>query len=340
MKKIFAIAAACAALVGCVKNDVDFSGNYAQGERIDFATVSGLQTDGRAAYTSHNHFVAAAFLLNEGETWAGVHTTAAQYFANERVEQRSLGGETVWTTSTAYYWPAKGSLTFFAYAPEGISATRTWDANRNYVFADFSVETNKNIDFMVADIVKEAKGNPVNTVFRHKLTQIKVGITKAADDVRDITLTQVKLNGVYHTGTYTMPYNHVPGTTGVNDYWTVAAGPSSESCVLFDGITDPADAITVTDVTTAVPLDHIYVIPQAFTSASQLEVTYTVESGSATETVNVKISLHDLDSVDQRWSINELISYNLTIGDVEQIIWAPTEEGWDESSENSYTIEI
>ena len=334
MKKIFAIAAACAALVGCVKNDVDFSGNYAQGERIDFATVSGLQTDGRAAYTSHNHFVAAAFLLNEGETWAGVHTTAAQYFANERVEQRSLGGETVWTTSTAYYWPAKGSLTFFAYAPEGISATRTWDANRNYVFADFSVETHKNIDFMVADIVKEAKGNPVNTVFRHKLTQIKVGITKAADDVRDITLTQVKLNGVYHTGTYTMPYNHVPGTTGVNDYWTVAAGPSSESCVLFDG------AITVTDVTTAVPLDHIYVIPQAFTSASQLEVTYTVESGSATETVNVKISLHDLDSVDQRWSINELISYNLTIGDVEQIIWAPTEEGWDESSENSYTIEI
>lgn len=334
MKKIFAIVAACAALVGCVKNDVDFSGNYAQGERIDFATVSGLQTDGRAAYTSHNHFVAAAFLLNEGETWAGAHTTAGQYFANQRVEQRSLGGETVWTTSTAYYWPAKGSLTFFAYAPEGISATRSWDADKNYVFADFSVETNKNVDFMVADIVKEAKGNPVNTVFRHKLTQIKVGITKAADDVRTITLTQVKLNGVYHTGTYTMPYNHVPGTTGVNDYWTVASGPSSESCVLFDG------TITVTDVTANVPLEHKYVIPQAFTSASQLEVIYTVKSGSATETVNVKISLHDLDTVDQRWGINESISYNLTIGDVEQIIWAPTEEGWDESSENSYTIEI
>ncbi len=340
MKKIFAIAAACVALVGCVKNEVDFSGNYAQGERIDFATVSGLQAEGRAAYTSHDHFVAAAFLLNEGETWADVHSSAEQYFSNERVEKRLLGGETVWTTSTAYYWPAKGSLIFFAYAPEGISATRSWDANRNYVFADFSVETNKDVDFMVADIVKGATGNPVNTVFRHKLTQIKIGITKASDDVRTITLTQVKLNGVYSTGTYTMPYNHVPGTSGVNDYWTVASGPSSESCVLFDGITDPADAITITDATTAVPLEHKYVIPQAFTSVSQLEVIYTIENGSATETVNVKISLHDLDTVDQRWGINELISYNLTIGDVDQIIWAPTEEGWDESSSNSYTIEI
>lgn len=340
MKKLIAIAAACVALASCVKNEVDFSGNFAQGERIDFATVSGLQTDGRAAYTSHDHFVAAAFLLNEGETWAGVHTTADQYFANERVEKRSLGGEEVWTTSTAYYWPAKGSLTFFAYAPEGISATRSWDEDRNYVFADFSVETNKNVDFMVADIVKEAKGNPVNTLFRHKLTQIKVGITKAGDDSRTITLTQVKLNGVYHTGTYTMPYNHVPGTSGVNDYWTVAAGPSSESCVLFDGITDSANAITVTSATTEVPLAHKYVIPQAFTSGSQLEVTYTVESGHATETVNVKISLHDLDTIDQRWGINELISYNLTIGDVEQIIWAPTEEGWDQSDTNSYIIKI
>ena len=327
MKKLIAIAAACVALASCVKNEVDFSGNFAQGEKIDFQAVQGVQVESRGDFEG-NAFIAAAFLLNEGETWAGAHNTAQEYFTNETVTNTT--GE--WTTSTAYYWPARGSLTFYAVAPTGFTADRQWNANKDYIISNYSVETNKNVDLRVADIVREAKGNDVPAVFRHKLTKVNFGITKSASDPREIKLKSIVINGVYSTGTYTMPYNTVHGSGTIVDFWTVPDGASSEVCTLFSG------DLTVTDATQAITIEHSYMIPQEFTSASYLTVVYTVTNNGATETVTVKKHLgDDIDTADKMWNMNENISYNFTIGTVEQIKWAPTQETW---TDQSFTIPL
>lgn len=324
MKKLIAIAAACVALASCVKNEVDFSGNFAQGERIDFQAVQGVQVESRGAFEG-NAFIAAAFLLNEGETWAGAHNTAQEYFKNETVTNTT--GE--WTTGTAYYWPARGSLTFYAVAPTGFTADRQWNANKDYIISNYSVETNKSVDLRVADIVREAKGNDVPAVFRHKLTKVNFGITKSASDPREIKLKSIVINGVYSTGTYTMPYNTVHGSGTIVDFWTVPDGASGETCKLFEG------DLTVTDATQAITIEHSYMIPQEFTSASYLTVVYTVTNNGATETVTVKKHLgDDIDTADKMWNMNENISYNFTIGTVEQIKWAPTQEDWTTESWN------
>lgn len=324
MKKLIAIAAACVALASCVKNEVDFSGNFAQGEKIDFQAVQGVQVESRGNFEG-NAFIAAAFLLNEGETWAGAHNTAQEYFKNETVTNTT--GE--WTTGTAYYWPARGSLTFYAVAPTGFTADRQWNANKDYIISNYSVETNKNVDLRVADIVREAKGNDVPAVFRHKLTKVNFGITKSASDPRTIILKSIVISGVYSTGTYTMPYNTVHGSGTIVDFWTVPDGASSEVCTLFSG------DLTVTNATQAITIEHSYMIPQEFTSASYLTVVYTVTNNGATETVTVKKHLgDDIDTADKMWNMNENISYNFTIGTVEQIKWAPTQEDWTTESFN------
>ena len=327
MKKLIAIAAACVALASCVKNEVDFSGNFAQGEKIDFQAVQGVQVESRGNFEG-DAFIAAAFLLNEGETWAGAHTTAQEYFKNETVTNTT--GE--WTTGTAYYWPARGSLTFYAVAPTGFTADRQWNANKDYIISNYSVETNKDVDLRVADIVREAKGNVVPAVFRHKLTKLNFGITKAASDPREIKLQSIVISGVYSTGTYTMPYNTIHGSSTVVDFWTVPDGASGETCTLFD------DELTVTGATQTIAIDHHYMIPQEFTSASHLTVVYTITNNGATETVTVKKHLgDDIDTTDKMWNMNENISYNFTIGTVEQIKWAPTQEDW---TDQSFTIEL
>lgn len=327
MKKLIAIAAACVALASCVKNEVDFSGNFAQGEKIDFQAVQGVQVESRGDFEG-SAFIAAAFLLNEGDTWAGAHSTAQEYFKNETVTNTT--GE--WTTGTAYYWPARGSLTFYAVAPTGFTADRQWNTNKDYIISNYSVETNKNVDLRVADIVREAKGNDVPAVFRHKLTKVNFGITKSKSDPREIKLKSIVINGVYSTGTYTMPYNTVHGSGTIVDFWTVPDGASGETCKLFEG------DLTVTDATQAIKIEHSYMIPQEFTSASYLTVVYTVTNNGATETVTVNKHLgDDIDTADKMWNMNENISYNFTIGTVEQIKWAPTQEDW---TPQSYTIPL
>lgn len=329
MKKLIAIAAACVALASCVKNEVDFSGNFAQGERIDFQAVQSVETPSRATYKTYDHFMAAAFLLNEGQTWAGAHQDAQVYFKGQKVTNTALG----WTTSTAYYWPAKGSLTFYAYAPETIQVTnREWNTNKDYIFTGYSVETNKNIDFMVADIAREQTKNDVPTVFRHKLTKLSFGIAKSTNDTREITLKSIKVKGVFSEGDYTMPYNTIHGSGSIIDYWTVADGISNEVFTIFNGSQE------VTDTAVSIPSSHLYMIPQEFTSTSYLEVIYEVKAGSAIETVTINKHLgDDIDTTDKQWLPNEHITYNFTIGEVQQIMWAPSEETW---ADQSFTIAL
>ncbi len=320
MKKLMLIAAACVALASCVKNEeapilVDES-------PIGFQAVVGLESTRAAvdAIATTDKFMASAFLLNENKTWAANSGEAQQYFVNQEVAY--TGGK--WTTTPSYYWPSKGSLTFFAHYP-ATSSIAKFDGI-NYVFENYNVDdANKNIDLMVADVVADKVANEVPVTFRHKLTRIGISAIKMdANDVpnRTVTLTSVKLTNLKNQGTLTQT-----GQTGV----TAWSGHSGAKTYELLTIAQPVTAYGTQDPQ-AISTDQIFFLPQEFTSdAAKIIITYTVTtpiaggSGNSTETVVKEFAL----STYSNFGMNCWYTFNLQIGAAQPIIWEqPKVEGW------------
>ena len=322
MKKLMLIAAACVALASCVKNEVEPI--RIDDAPIGFQAVQALEST-RAAFEGTS-FVASAYLMNGDVATFWDNTTAAnkqQYFKNEKVTE-SAGK---WTTATPYYWPKQGSLSFYAYTPESVAAG-DWDANLNYVFNAYDAKT-QNVDFMVADIAKDLKANDVPAVFRHKLTQLQVEAKKSVDDARVVTLKSVYLDNMQYIGTYTQPYNYQFGV--YDDKWEQNVATTYYELLSADFPVTGTTAAPITET-------HNFFLPQALV-AQTLYVEYTIEHGSATETVKHTLNLKDLDNAsthsiagrvnDDKWLQNEKITITLNIGLNEQIEWAPEQIDWD-----------
>lgn len=319
MKKVLIIAAACVALVSCLKNDeaiiaVDDS-------PIGFQTVIGLEST-RAAVdgiTTGDKFMASAFLLNENMTWASDFNSAQQYFVNQDVAYV----DSKWTTTPVYYWPSKGSLTFFAHYPANSSIAK-FDGT-NYVFEDYNVDTHKNIDLMVADVVADKQANNVPVTFRHKLTRIGFTAIKA-DDVnvpnRTVTITSIKLTNLNNEGTLTQT-----GSTGATA-WSAHTGTAE-----YELVTSPQEVVTFgTNDPQPITTDQIFFLPQDFTSdAAKVIITYTVTTpitggaGNSVETITKEFALSSYSN----FGMNCYYTFNLQIGAARPIIWEqPTVQGW------------
>lgn len=319
MKKVLIIAATCVALVSCLKNDeaiiaVDDS-------PIGFQTVIGLEST-RAAVdeiTTGDKFMASAFLLNENETWALDFSSAKPYFVNQDVAHV----DSKWTTTPVYYWPSKGSLTFFAHYPANSSIAK-FDGT-NYVFKNYNVDTYKNIDLMVADVVADKQANNVPVTFRHKLTRIGFTAIKLdAADVpnRTVTITSIKLTKLNNEGTLTQT-----GSTGATA-WSDHTGTKE-----YELVTSPQD-VTAFGANAPQPIttDQIFFLPQDFTTdAAKVIITYTVTTpvtggtGNSVETVTKEFALSSYSN----FGMNCYYTFNLQIGAARPIIWEqPTVQGW------------
>lgn len=327
MKKIFAIAAACVALVGCAKNELNNS--RIDDAPIGFQAVVGLESNraGLDTFTDADQFVATAFLLNENKTWAANSAEAVQYFVKQVV---SWNGST-WTTATPYYWPASGSLTFYAHYPTasiGAPVAATIDANHNYIFADYNVDTHYNADLMVADIVADKQANKVPVTFRHKLTKIGVTAIKAdATDVanRTVQLTSVKLTNLNNQGTFTLE------PTGTN------AWDNRSGSVAYELLATTPTVITAygTQTPQTVATQQEFFLPQAFaTEDAKLIITYQIVTpvaggaGTATETIVKTLALKDVIT-DSAFDMNDYYTLNIIAGAAVQIEWeAPSIVGW------------
>ena len=322
MKKFFAIAVACVALVGCAKNEMDKV--RIDDAPISYQTVVGL--DNRAgldAFTTSDKFVASAFLLNEGKTWEANTAEAVQYFVMQEVANNG----TTWTTDPVYYWPASGSLTFYAHYPAE-SSIATIDANHNYVFADYNVDTKHNVDLMVADVVANKQANKVPVTFRHKLTKLAVTAIKAdATDVanRTVQLTSVKLTNLNNQGTFTLE------PTGTNA-WSDRSGS-----VAYELLETTPTVITAygTQTPQNVALSQEFFLPQQFTSDdAKLIITYEVitpvvgGAGNATETIVKTLALKNVIT-DSAFDMNDYYTLNIISGAAVPIEWeAPSIVGW------------
>lgn len=311
------IAAACVALASCAKNEV--APIVVDESPIGFQAVVGLENTRAAvdAIATTDKFMASAFLQNEGVAWP---TDAQQYFVNQEVAYN--GAE--WTTATPYYWPSKGSLTFFAHYPATSSIAKF--VGIDYVFEDYNVDTYKNTDLMVADVVANKVANKVPVTFRHKLTRVAISAIKMdATDVpnRTVTLTSVKLTNLNNQGTLTQD-----GATGATA-WSGRSGAQT-----YELLPGGGQVVTAFGGATpqAISTDQIFFLPQDFTTAdAKIVITYTVTtpvaggSGNSVETIVKESPL----SAHSNFGMNCWYTFNLQIGAAQPIIWEqPDVEGW------------
>lgn len=232
MKKEMFVLAVLATLAACSKTEVTPVASNVNSE-ITFnvaprtKALSQTQTD----FDHNNVFVSYAYYLGHGKTWAANNSEAQMYIDGSTI---SYNGNLWKNETTSYYWPKDGgSLTFFAYSYNKKDMTVgdnsgfycVWALGEDGLYqgginGHFDVATNKNVDFLVADIAADKTENENNyahtgvpTLFRHKLSMVNVAANLAEDYAnKKFILNSVKFTNLYHYATYSqIPEMMAPG---------------------------------------------------------------------------------------------------------------------------------
>ena len=307
MKKTYLIIAAAAltALSACTKNEVRSISD--EPSQITWQTVIGPKStkalvDGNT-FDQKYKFKTYAFYNANGTTWPN---EASLYIDNAEVEYHSTAVEgkpfaaNSWHADQVYYWPKGGSLTFISYTAvdsdkkETSYPTVTCDATDGLKVADYDVDVQKNLDFMVSDIKAGQVANStttagakagVPTIFKHTLTQI-VGFnvktaanykgTTPAKGSKVITLNSIKVVDAFSKGDYQMTTDATTRT----ESWKNLEEPSSYEYAVYDN-----GAIKGQEVTTTVfslTNEQKAFLPQTF-AAVNYTFTGTTEEEKALE---------------------------------------------------------
>ncbi len=364
MKKLFYFAAAAVALAACAKNEV-IPVNSGENQEITFNVAPKTKATTTNKFADNLKFKSYAYYLPGTETW-DKHTTApALYIDGAEISyQPKIAGSTdkVWKAVDTYYWPKNGSLTFFAWT--SLKETNANNATPSYTTSyvtdvkcsvadgikvtDYDVTTNKNknVDFLVADIVKDQTSNSakkywndgVTTIFKHKLSYVIFKVNTLKDystDGKKFTLNYIKFNKIEHKGTY----KQLP-TEG----WNIESSDKTVQTYIGTdkefGYVDPASEIPAltTDET------QNYYLPQTFGTSEELEIKYTITTttttgtGTAAQTsddvVIKKIVLNPASvggvtpsSLFTEWKMGKKYTVTLTFS-LDEIFWDPAVEDW------------
>ena len=349
-KTIILATSALALLAACSKSEVLPVESAPQ--EITFQTV---ETKAASNFSTDNHFYSYAYFLEEGKTLDANSADAKAYIYGSEIQY--VSGETAWKNATTkYYWPKKGSLTFFAWtdntaAPavdpsDAVSCAA--DSGIKFTDYDITTTTNKNKDLLVADIAKNQKENTtqydgwkkgVPTVFKHILSNlvfnIKTDYATSKDEYASVTfnLKNIELKNVNTKGTYTQ--GEVTTTTPA---WTAKSAPwssqtESETLEIFNGTLAVAKA---TDDPTAITSSYSIVLPQTFEAVATIGtttpvitvkydiITEYVSSSPVTETITVTKSLNEIYS---KWEPAKKYTLTLIVG-LNEILWDPDITDW------------
>ncbi len=179
-----------AVLPGCVKNEPQ--GVRKEVMPISFNAVVGSNAEETKAFGEYPNkvyptsvpFGSAAFPVtdvNLGEAY--IPHSEVSYGTN-----MTIGGEGVWTTSQAYYWPDPsdiGKLRFFSYSPwDKLNSISDITGENGIVIYSWDVGRNQTVDVLYAEqdieVLADGKNTKVPTEFKHALSQI-VGFTIALE---------------------------------------------------------------------------------------------------------------------------------------------------------------
>ena len=358
MKRFFLAALAIAAIASCAKNEVN---EVTDNNQITFQTVVGPNTkaliDG-TNYTDPSFGTFAYYNANTNTTPVETFPTNAELYIPESMVSYS-DSESNWTTTTPYYWPKNGSLTFFSYSPYTIESKVECDKSNGITISEYDVASAQDVDVMVADVKTGQTENGSNggykgvpTIFRHKLSQIvditfvtdkdyqkadgNSGAPFAAGD-KQFFINYVKVNKLEQTGTYVSGNNVNETNLGT---WTLPTTPAYDHN--YDWFTEGSSCDTefkFTTATSANTMSHILMIPQTYvddvdpTKVSNVEIQYTIRtytsaSASSDDVVTANVSMYDIfKGTSNALAMNKKVTLNFTIG-VNQIYWAPSVEVW------------
>ncbi len=337
-KKLFltVLPAAAALIAGCSKNEVAIVESAPQ--EITFQTV---ETKAASNFSTDNKFYSYAYFLEKGKNWTDNSSTAEAYISNSLIEY--VTAKTAWkNTTTTYYWPKEGTLTFFAWtdntaSPAVSGCTISCAKDKGINTTGYAVTSNQNKDLMVADIAADQNKNTtqhdgwkkgVPTVFKHVLSNlvftVKTDEETSGNDYPDgmFKLQSIKLKNVSTKGDYTQ------GSP------TASTAPWSNQDTTADLPTYSGSEVTVTKTAqtlTPATADYSIVLPQTFSDTTPIiEIVYTITteyiSGSpVTETITVEKDLKSIYTAN--WENGKKYTLNIILG-VEEILWDPDVTDW------------
>ena len=345
MKKLFYFAAAAVALAACAKNEV-IPVNSGESQEITF-NVAPKTKAGTQTFNTKWNFKAYAYYYAGGNASA----TPQLYINNAVVSHQTIktekGNESVWKSTQSYYWPKNGSLTFFAWTsleedvatPEntGVSSFGgvECDATTGIKANDYDVTTNKNIDFLVADVAANQTKNintyghdGVPTLFRHTLSYVifKVVTDKKYSPTKTFELKSITFEDIANKGNY----QQIPASPDTKN-WTVT-GTKEQTYYIAPAA---ATGVIITEAPTTLTSNATqnYFLPQEFSNTAKLVITYevTTTEGKSTSVDHVVKEIYinpdEGSKMFQSWLMGKKYTVTLTFK-LDEILWDPAVEDW------------
>ena len=201
MLKRLIISAVLVLTLGCCTKIVQQNGPMDNTE-ISYQVLSNRTKAPLEAYPTTVPFVSSAWYLPQGKKWDANKADAQLYISSAVIGYDPATN--VFKAATPYYWPKKGSLTFMAYSPESAKIQITKD--KGVEITGWATNgSDKRIDLMVADIVKDKSANGtsygmvgVPIVFRHILSKVAVtAFIEKAETGKEIYLNRIIFRNVY-----------------------------------------------------------------------------------------------------------------------------------------------
>ena len=268
---------------------------------ISYQVISNRTKAPLEAYPTTVPFVSSAWYLPQGKKW-DAHKADAQLYISSAVISHDPATD-VFKAETLYYWPKKGSLTFMAYSPESAKIQITKD-NGVKITGWETNGSDKRIDLMVADIVKNKSANGtsygmvgVPIVFRHILSKVAVtAFIEKAETGKTISLNKIIFRNVYGEADFN------------GSEWTNRGDVHDVDNTLTNPITLNVNKQNI--------IETMLLIPQSLSAVGtrenvKMEIYYTINNNGAIQNENVSISLNQHGAA---WERGKYTEYQIIFG--------------------------
>lgn len=308
MLKRLIIPAVLVLTLGCCTKIVQQSGPTDNAE-ISYQVISG-RTKAIEKYPTTVPFVSSAWYLPQGKKWDAHKADAQPYISSAVISYDDHTN--VFKAATPYYWPKKGSLTFMAYSLDKTnSPAYSPETGKIQITKDGVVVTgwatngsDKKIDLMVADMVKDKSANGtsygmvgVPIVFRHILS--KVAVTAFIED--GVTGKEISLNRII--------FHNVYGKADFNgSEWT-----NRDDVHVIDNELNPAIKLESNKKNV---IETMLLIPQSLSAVGtrgnvEMVIYYTIKDNGVSKDENVTISLNKHGAA---WERGKYTEYQIIFG--------------------------
>lgn len=299
MLKRLIIPAVLVLTLGCCTKIVQQSGPTDNTE-ISYQVISG-RTKALETYPTEVPFVSSAWYLPQGKKWDANKEDAQLYISSEVISYDDATN--AFKAKTPYYWPKKGSLTFMAYSPESAKIQITKDKGVK-VTGWATNGSDKRIDLMVADIVKDKSANGtsygmvgVPIVFRHILSKVAVtAFIEKEEQGKEIFLNRIIFRNVYGEADFN------------GSEWTNRGDVHDIDNTLTNPITLNVNKQNI--------IETMLLIPQSLSAVGtrenvKMEIYYTINNNGAIQNENVSISLNQHGAA---WERGKYTEYQIIFG--------------------------